>query len=53
MVKHGRIRHATDDDIMGGHLSARCIDKAKETLSEYVIIIDFLWQQWLRERVSE
>jgi hypothetical protein len=53
MVKHGRISHATDDDIMGRKLSACRIDKAKETLSEYVIIIDFLWQHWLRERVSE
>jgi len=53
MVKHGRIRHATDDDIMGGNLSSCCIDKAKETLLEYVIIIYFLWQQWLRERVSQ
>jgi hypothetical protein len=53
MVKHSRIRHATGDDIMERNLSACCIDKAKETLSEYVIIIDFLWQQRIRERVSE
>jgi hypothetical protein len=53
--KRGRIRHVTDDTagIIGRKCSACIIDKATETLSEYVIIIDFLWLQWVRERVSD
>jgi len=27
-----------------------CITKATDTHSEYVILIAFLWQKWLRER---
>jgi hypothetical protein len=28
------------------------ITKATDTHSDYVILIAFLWQQWLRERAS-
>jgi hypothetical protein len=32
--------------------SAYWITEAKDTHSEYLILTHFLWQQWLRERVS-
>jgi len=45
MEKHGTVRHATDDTIIGRNRCACFVDNDTETLSEYVIIIDFLWQQ--------
>ena len=44
MEKNGRVRHATDNTtgIIGRKCSACCMDKATETHSEYVMIIDFL-----------
>jgi hypothetical protein len=48
--KHGRARQATDDNIIR-HMRISCwITKATDTHSEYVILIAFPWQQWLRER---
>jgi hypothetical protein len=45
-------RQATDDNIIQRMLFACWITKATDTHSEYVILIAFAWQQWLRERAS-
>jgi hypothetical protein len=47
--KYGRARQATDDNIIR---FACWITKATDTLSEYVILIAFPRQQWLRERAT-
>ena len=54
MEKFGRSRQATDDNIIRGMRIGCWIPKATETHthSEYVIIIAFPRQQWLRERAS-
>jgi hypothetical protein len=50
--KCGRARQATADNIIW-RMRVRClITKATDTHSEYVILITFPGQQWLRERVS-
>jgi hypothetical protein len=52
--KYGRARQATDDNIIRRMRFACCITKATHTHthSEYVILIDFSRQQWLRERTT-
>jgi hypothetical protein len=50
--KYGTVRQATDDNIIRRMLFACWITKATDTHSEYVILIAFLRQQWLRERAS-
>ena len=52
MEKYGRAGQATDDNILR-RMSIECwIPKAIGTRSEYVILITFLRQHWLRERAS-
>ena len=49
--KCDRARQATDDTLR--RMRFACwITKATDTHSDYVILIAFLWQQWLRERAS-
>jgi hypothetical protein len=50
--KYGTARQPTDDNIIRRMRFARCITKTTDTHSEYVILIAFPRQQWLRERVS-
>jgi hypothetical protein len=52
MVKYGRTGQATDDSIIQRMRITCCITKAADTHSEYVILIAFIRQQWLRERAS-
>jgi hypothetical protein len=48
--KYGRARQATDDNIIRRMRFACWITKATDTHSEYIILIAFPWEQWLRER---
>jgi hypothetical protein len=50
--KYGRYWQATDDNIIWRMRFARWITKDIKTHSEYVIIIDFPWQQLLSERAT-
>jgi len=50
--KCGAARQATDDNIIWRMHFACWITKARDTHSEYVILLSFLPQQWLRKRVS-
>jgi hypothetical protein len=50
--KYGTARQATDDNIIRRMRFACTIIKATDTYSEYVTVIGFPRQQWLRERVS-
>jgi hypothetical protein len=50
--KYGRAGQATDDNIIRRMRFACWITKATNTYSEYVILIAFPRQQWLRERAS-
>jgi hypothetical protein len=50
--KYGTVRQATDDNIIRRMRFACCITKATDTHSEYVILIAFPRQQWLRESAS-
>ena len=50
MEQCGRAGQATDDNIIRRMRSACWIPKATNTHSEYVILIAFPRQQWLRER---
>jgi hypothetical protein len=50
--KYGRARQATDDNTIRRMRFACWITKATDLHSEYVILIDFARQQWLRERAS-
>ena len=50
--KYGTARQATDENIMQRMCIACGITKAKDTHSEYLILIAFPLQQWLRERAS-
>jgi len=50
--KYGRARQAIDDNITWRMLIACWITKATDTDSEYVILIAFPLQQWLRESAS-
>ena len=52
MEKHGPARQATDDNIIRRVRFACWITKATDIHSEYVILIAFTRQQWLRERAS-
>ena len=49
MVKYGTARQATYDNIKQRMRFAWCINKATETYSEYVILIDFHGKKWLNE----
>jgi hypothetical protein len=51
--KYGRVRQATDDNIMWRMRFACWIAKATDTHSEYIILTNFRRQQWLRERASK
>jgi hypothetical protein len=48
--KYGRTGQATDDNIIRRMRIAFWMAEATNTLSEYVILIVFLLQQWLHER---
>jgi hypothetical protein len=48
--KYGTARQATDENITRRMRFACWITKARDTHSEYVILIAFPGQQWLRER---
>jgi hypothetical protein len=50
--KYRTAGQATDDNIIRRVLVVCWITKATDTNSEYVVIIAFPWQQWLRERAS-
>jgi hypothetical protein len=50
--KYGRVRQATDDNIIRRMRFACWITKATDTHSEYKILIVFLLQQWLCDRAS-
>ena len=46
----GRLRQATDNNKIRRMWFASWIIKARTTPSEYVTLIAFLWQHWVRER---
>jgi hypothetical protein len=48
--KYGTARQTTEDNIIQRMRSACWINEAIDRHSEYVTLIAFLWQQWLRER---
>jgi hypothetical protein len=48
--KYGTARQATDGNIIRGMRFACWITKATEAHSQYVILIAFPRQKWLRER---
>jgi hypothetical protein len=50
--KYGSIGQVTDKNIIWRMRIACWITKATDTHSEFVILIAFPWQQWLRERAS-
>jgi hypothetical protein len=50
--KYGTDRQATDDNIIRRMRFACWITKATDTHSEYVVLLAFPRQQWLRERAS-
>jgi hypothetical protein len=50
--KYGRARQATDDNIIRRMRITCRITKATDTHAEYVVLIAFPRQQWLRERAS-
>jgi hypothetical protein len=50
--KYGRARQATDDNIIRRMRFTCWIGKTTNTHSEYVILIAFPLQLWLRERAS-
>ena len=50
--KYGRTRHATDDNIIRRMRIACWKIKATDTHSEYVVLIAFPQQEWLRESSS-
>jgi len=47
-----RAGQATDDNTIRRMRTARCIPKATNTHSEYVILIVFPLQKWLQKRPS-
>jgi hypothetical protein len=51
VVKYGRPRQATDNNITRRMRFACWITKSTDTHSEYVILIAFPRQQWVGERV--
>jgi hypothetical protein len=52
VAKYCTARQATDDNIIRRMRFACWITKATDTHSEYVILIAFQRQQWLRERYT-
>ena len=50
--KYGRARQATDDNIIRRMRFACWITKSTDTRPEYIILIAFPRQQWLRQRAS-
>jgi hypothetical protein len=52
--KYGRARQATDDDVIWRvrFFFACCVTKAADTDSEFVILLAFPRQKWLRERTA-
>jgi hypothetical protein len=52
VVKHGKLRPPTDDNVIQRVRIACWITKATDTHSEYAILVSFPRQQWLRERAS-
>ena len=50
--KNSTVRQATDDNAIWRMRIARWITWATAKYSEYVILLAFLQQQWLRERAS-
>jgi hypothetical protein len=50
--KYGKAGQATDDNIIRRMRFVGWITKATDTHSEYVILITFPGQQWLRERAG-
>jgi hypothetical protein len=52
MEKFSVARQAKDDSVIGRIHLACWTTRATNTHSEYVILIDFSWQQWLCERTS-
>jgi hypothetical protein len=50
--KCGTTRQATDDNIIRRMRFACWVTKATDTHSEYVILLAFPRQEWLRERAS-
>ena len=52
MEKYGTAGHYTDGNITWPMRFACWITKTPDTHSEYVILIPFPLQQWLRERAS-
>ena len=52
MEKYGRARQATDGNIMRRMRAACWMTKAKNTLTEYALLIAFTREQLLRERYS-
>ena len=52
MEKYGRARQATHDNIIRRMRFACWITKAIDTHSEYIILIAFAMQLWLRERAT-
>jgi hypothetical protein len=54
--KFGSIRHATERNILRHRKCAMCVPgnegKYTDTLAQYLILIVFPREEWLRERVS-
>jgi hypothetical protein len=50
--EYGRARQDTDENVIQRMRPLYWITKATDTHSEYVILLSFPRQQWLRERVS-
>jgi len=50
--KYGIVRQVTDDSIVRRMRIVCWVAKATDTHAEYVMLIVFTWQQWLRERTS-
>jgi len=51
-IKYSTVKQATDVDVMRRMLISCWITKATDTILEYIIIIFFPRQQWLRKRSS-
>ena len=50
--KHGKARQVTDDNTIQRMRFVCWIIKATDTLSEYIMLINFPRQHWLQERAS-
>jgi len=51
--KYGTAGQATDNNTIWHVCFASWVTKAKETHSEYVILVPFLWQHWSCEHASK